>query len=320
MSGLEDVVRPLTVAIVGPTATGKSDLALDLAEELGGTSQAEVINADAMQLYRGMDIGTAKLSPEDRRGFIHHQLDVLEVQEEASVAAYQKWARADLADIHSRGKHAVIVGGSGLYLRALLDVIDFPPTDPVVRGRLENELHKKGADALHQRLTLLDPRAAESINPANGRRIVRALEVISLTGRPYSATLPRHEYQIPAVQIGLRADPDRLDARIGERAKAMFANGLLEEVRGLEAKGLREGKTAQRATGYAQALAVLDGTLTEEEGIEKTALATRQLARRQKKWFRKDPRIHWLDTDMEPDQSQSLASRALQVALEQPNV
>lgn len=304
---------PPTVAVVGATATGKSDLALELGERLGGAAQVEIVNADAMQLYRGMNIGTAKLLGPLQRGYVHHELDVLDVTDEASVAAYQRHARSDLASIYRRKRLPIVVGGSGLYLRALLDQMTFPPTDPVVRAELEGELADRGAPALHLRLASRDPVAAQRIGSANGRRIVRALEVIALTGRPYSASLPRYEYELPTVQIGLRLPKDELDRRISARAQAMFDGGLVEEVRALQAQGLREGKTARRATGYAQALAVLDGDLTWAEAIAQTATATRQLARRQIKWFRRDPRIHWLDaqdTGSLPDRARRVLEAA----------
>lgn len=297
------------VAIVGPTATGKSDLALDLAESFGGPQRVEIVNADSMQFYRGMDIGTAKLPLEHRRGFLHHQLDVLDVTEDASVAAYQEATREILERIAEGGKQAIVVGGSGLYLRALLDEMQFPPTDTIVRAQLEAELEAQGPAQLHRTLMALDPQAAKSIGSANGRRIVRALEVIRLTCRPYSSSLPRYTYALPAVQIGLRAGKEFLDERIAKRAQSMFDGGLLEEVRRLEGLGLREGKTARRATGYAQALDVLDGVLTVDEAISATAIATRQLARRQMKWFRRDPRITWIDVDRQGD----VAGRAREI-------
>jgi tRNA dimethylallyltransferase len=289
----------LVVAVVGPTATGKSDLGLALAEALGG----EVVNADAMQLYRGMDIGTAKLAPDERRGVPHHQLDVLEVEEEASVSAYQRHARADVAAVHGRGRRAVVVGGSGLYVRALLDRLEMPPTDPEVRARLEERAEREGPGALHVRLAELDPDAAARITPGDVRRIVRALEVIELTGRPFSATLPAYEYALPAVQIGLDCDRAELDARITARAERMWDGGLLDETAGLAA---RMGRTARAAVGYAQALAVLAGELDEAEAREGTATATRRLARRQMTWFGRDPRVHWL-----PAGAPDLAERAL---------
>ena len=282
---------PLVIAVVGPTATGKSELALDLAEAFDG----EVVNADASQLYRGMDVGTAKLPVDERRGIAHHQLDVLEVTEEASVAAYQSAARADLDAIAARGRHPVVAGGSGLYVRAALDRLEIPPTDPGVRRRLEEEAVALGTPAMLQRLREQDPEAASAIEPNNTRRIVRALEVIELTGRPFSATMPTREYLRPTVAIGLWVPRAVLDQRIETRVQRMWRQGLLDEVRALERRGLREGRTASRAIGYAQALAQLDGALTQEQAQEQTAALTRRLARRQESWFRPDPRITWLD-------------------------
>ncbi|MFC6421994.1 tRNA (adenosine(37)-N6)-dimethylallyltransferase MiaA [Ornithinimicrobium tianjinense] len=281
------------VAVVGATATGKSDLGVALAQQLGG----EVVNADASQLYRGMDIGTAKLSRGERHGIPHHQLDVLDVREEASVAAYQESARADLRAIRARGAVPMVVGGSGLYVRALLDRLEIPPTDPGVRARWEEELGRVGAEELHARLAAADPTAAAAIERRNGRRVVRALEVIELTGRPFSATMPTREFVAPTVVLGLRADRDVLDRRIADRAARMWRAGLVEEVRGLVEQGLREGRTASRAVGYAQALRQLDGKLSEDEAVEDTVVATRRLARRQERWFGPDARITWLEHD-----------------------
>ncbi|WP_147916562.1 tRNA (adenosine(37)-N6)-dimethylallyltransferase MiaA [Ruania zhangjianzhongii] len=282
---------PPVVAVVGPTATGKSDLALDLAEHLG----AEIINADAMQLYRGMDIGAAKVPVEQRRGIAHHQLDVLEVTEDASVAAFQTYARADGTAIRNRGNAVVIVGGSGLYLRALLDRIDFPGTDPQVRAAWEARAAEDGPGVLHDELARRDPEAAARIERGNTRRIVRALEVIELTGRPFSANLPDHTYAIPAVQLGLDLPAAELDERINARAEQMFTGGLVGETEHLLTRGLEQGRTAVRAVGYAQALALLRGELSQDDAVAQTALATRQLARRQRKWFRRDERITWLE-------------------------
>jgi len=293
--------RPV-VAVVGATATGKSDLAVELALALGG----EVVNADASQLYRGMDVGTAKLSVAERRGVPHHQLDVLDVTAEASVAAYQRHARADLAAVAGRGAVPVLAGGSGLYVRAVLDRLELPPTDPAVRAAWEDLLAVEGPDALHARLAALDPAAAGAILPGNARRVVRALEVIELTGRAFSATLPVAEYAVPAVQLGLAADRDVLDRRIDARVERMWAAGLVEEVRALADRGLRDGRTASRALGYAQVLALLDGACTDAEAREGTARATRRLARRQESWFRRDPRIVWL-----PSGAADLLPRAL---------
>jgi tRNA dimethylallyltransferase len=284
-------VEPV-VAVVGPTATGKSGLAVELALGLGG----EVVGADAMQLYRGMDIGTAKLAVEDRRGVVHHQLDVLDITEEASLAAYQRAARISIADIRARGRVAVVAGGSGLYVRAALDALAIPPTDPELRAALERRLEEFGAAALHDELAGVDPVAAQSILPSNGRRIVRALEVVELTGEPFSAMLPEPVYAAPTVQLGLALDRDRLDRRTGDRVDRMWELGLVEEVRDLAACGLRAGRTASRAVGYAQVLDALDGRATLEQAKDLTAQATRRLIRRQESWFRRDPRIHWLDS------------------------
>jgi tRNA dimethylallyltransferase len=284
--------RPV-VAVVGPTASGKSDLGLALAERLGG----EVVNADAMQLYRGMDIGTAKLSLEERRGIPHHQLDVLDVRKEASVAAYQRYSRADIDDIRSRGRVAVVVGGSGLYVRAALDRLEIPPTDRAVRQRLEAELAAGGVAALRDRLVAVDPIAAEAIEANNGRRIVRALEVVELTGRPFSATMPTREYVVPTVTLGLAAARPVLDERIDRRVQRMWQQGLVDEVKTLVRHGLRDGRTAAKALGYQQALAQLDGTMAPEEAQTETATATRRYARRQESWFRADPRVVWLPHD-----------------------
>lgn len=284
------------LAVVGPTATGKSALALDLAEREG----AEIINADAMQLYRGMDIGTAKLPPAARRGIAHHQLDVIEVHQEASVAAYQRHARADLAGIRARGKPVVVVGGSGLYVRALLEDFEFPATDPAVRARIQARAEEVGPGLLHDELTGKDPAAAARIDPANTRRIVRALEVIELTGRPFSAALPEPAYVYPTTVYAIAVDPEELDRRIEARAREMFSAGLVEETAHLLTLGLAEGPTASRAVGYQQAIAVIRGELTVAEAIDHVALATRQLARRQRKWFRRDARITWLQGAQRP--------------------
>ena len=293
------MTRPLVVAVVGATATGKSELALDLAEAVGG----EVVNADASQLYTGMDIGTAKVPVSRRRGIPHHQLDVLEVTQEASVAAYQAAARADIAAVQARGAHPVLVGGSGLYVRAALDHLDIPPTDPGVRGRLEQEAYAAGPPAMYARLRDVDPLAAEAIQPNNVRRVIRALEVVELTGRPFSATMPTRQYLQPTLTLGLRLPREVLDERIAVRVESMWADGLLDEVRELEQRGLRRGRTASRALGYAQALGQLDGELAERDAMQQTTALTRRYARRQESWFGPDPRIHWLDAT-EPDVSE----------------
>ncbi len=291
------------IAVVGPTASGKSGLGLELAERL----DAEIVNADAMQLYRGMDIGTAKLAVADRRGIAHHQLDLLEVGEEASVAAYQRSARADIAAIHARGHRALLVGGSGLYLRAALDRLELPPTDPAVRARLQGELDDLGLEALRRRLQALDAAAAARIEASNSRRIIRALEVIELTGRPFTATMPTRDHVLPTRMIALSVDRPELDERIERRVEQMWAAGLLDEVRVLLSRGLREGRTASRAVGYSQAIAHLDGRLSAEAAMQETMAATRRLARRQESWFRPDPRIAWLPHDAPDLVPQALA-------------
>jgi tRNA dimethylallyltransferase len=292
------------IAVVGATASGKSDLALALAQRLGG----EIVNADAMQLYRGMDIGTAKIPIEQRRGIAHHQLDVLDVRQEASVAAYQREARLDLAGIRSRRNRPILVGGSGLYVRAALDRLEIPPTDPAVRARLEGELAAEGIDAMHARLLRADPVAAHAIEPKNERRVVRALEVVELTGRPFSATLPTREYQLPTITIGLVVPRPELDMRIAARVHQMWGAGLLEEVRRLDAAGLREGRTAAKALGYRQGLAHMHGLISAAQAIEDTITSTRRFARRQESWFRPDPRIFWLRYD-----DPQLTDRALHI-------
>lgn len=281
--------QPPVIAVVGPTGSGKSDLAVSLALELDG----EVVNADAMQFYRGMDIGTAKITMAERRGVPHHLLDTLDVTQEASVSDFQQQARAAITDIHARGKRAILAGGSGLYVRAALDVLVFPGTDPDLRKALEAELTEQGTAAMLERLRAVDPVSAGRLS--DDRRIVRALEVHRLTGRPFSSFMPRREYVQPAVQVGLAADRAVLHDRLALRVHAMVDKGLLAEVRGLEAQGLRHGKTARRALGYAQFLEVVDGDATVAEAAESTIVATRQFARRQLTWFRADPRISWLD-------------------------
>src|SRR4051812_15507534 len=251
-----------------------------------------------MQVYRGMDIGTAKLPPAGRRAITHHLLDVLDVTEPATVAEFQGWARDVIDDCRDRGVCPVLVGGSALYTRAILDEFEFPGTDPVVRSRLEAELAEVGSGTLHARLAERDPAAAAQVLPSNGRRVVRALEVIEITGRPFTASLPEQRYHYPdAVQIGVDIDRETLDRRIAERVAAMWADGLVEEVRALAERGLREGRTASRALGYQQALAFLAGEITEADAVERTVNGTRRFARRQDSWFRKDPRITWVPYD-----------------------
>ncbi len=280
------------VVVAGPTGTGKSELALDLAERLDG----EVVNADSMQLYRGMDIGTAKLPPAERRGVEHHLLDVLDVTQTATVASYQRDARAAVEDILGRGHTPILTGGSGLYIQSVIDDIDFPATDPIVRSALENELARHGIDDLFARLQQRDPAAARAIGPANGRKIVRALEVIELTGRPFTASLPTWgEPRYDAVVLRLDRTNADLDPRLERRVRSMVDAGFLDEVRALDRAGLRDGVTASRALGYAQLLAVLDGESDLEQAIVATASATRRFVRRQRSWFRRDRRMIDLD-------------------------
>jgi tRNA dimethylallyltransferase len=300
------------IAVVGPTAAGKSELSLRLSLALSG----EVVNADSMQLYAGMDIGTAKLTPAQRRGVPHHLLDIWDVRRTANVAEYQGLARDVIAGIAGRGRLPVLAGGSGLYVRAALDKLEFPGTDPVVRERLEAELAVAGPASLHERLASLDPAAAAMILPSNGRRIVRALEVIEVAGHPFTAALPRYESQYPVVQIGLRVDRDELDRRITERTWQMWRAGFVDEVARLERAGLREGKTASRALGYAQVLRLLAGECTEDDARAQTIVATRRFARRQESWFRRDPRIVWLPADGDAD---GLLERALVVCAGEPS-
>ncbi|MBF6450070.1 MULTISPECIES: tRNA (adenosine(37)-N6)-dimethylallyltransferase MiaA [Nocardia] len=280
------------IAVIGPTATGKSDLALELAVRLDG----EIVNIDAMQLYRGMDIGTAKLPPQQRRGIPHHQLDVLEVTETATVAAYQAAASADVEDILARGRVPVIVGGSMMYVQALLDEWEFPATDTRVRAKWEAVLERDGVAAVHAALRAADPVAAQTILPTDGRRIVRALEVVELTGRPFAASQPqRGTPRWNTTIIGVDRETAELDARIETRTETMFAQGLVDEVRELIARGLRRGQTARRAIGYAQVLAHLDNEYDLSHARERTLIGTRRYVRRQRSWFRRDPRVHWVD-------------------------
>jgi tRNA dimethylallyltransferase len=281
-----------TIIICGATATGKSDLAVGLAQEIG----AEIVNADSMQVYVGMDIGTAKLDEKDRGGITHHLLDVLKVNEDSTVAWYQEHARATIDDIHQRGLDAIIVGGTGLYIKAIVDDLNFPDTDPVVRSRLELESIEHGSSALFERLEKLDPAAALAIDRANTRRIIRALEVIEITGKPFTANLPREESsRYPAaLHFGLSQDRESLDIRVSNRVDSMWDAGLIAEVETLVGQGLREGVTAQKALGYAQVLQMLDGLLTSDQAREETKRVTRQYIRRQDTWFSRDSRLHWL--------------------------
>jgi tRNA dimethylallyltransferase len=282
------------IVICGATATGKSDIALDVAEHIG----AEIINADSMQLYRGMDIGTAKLKVAERRNIAHHLLDVLDVTEDSTVAWYQEHARSAIAEIHSRGLHAIIVGGTGLYIKAILDDLNFPDTDPQVRANLEKLGEEFGAHYLFERLQELDPAAALAIDRANIRRIIRALEVIEITGKPFTANLPREDSsRFPdALQFGLVMDREHLRDRIDLRVDHMWQEGFVAEVDQLITQGILRGTTAQRALGYAQILAMREGTLSEDEAKEETKRASRQYARRQETWFSRDRRIQWVAT------------------------
>jgi tRNA dimethylallyltransferase len=285
---------PPVVAIVGATASGKTGLALDLAERLGG----EIVNTDAMALYRGMDIGTAKPTAAEQARVPHHLLDRLTVREPATVAAFQGWARAAIADIRSRAATPVLVGGSALYTRAVIDRFEFPGTDSAVRSRLEAELEAMGVPAMFDRLAQVDPEAASRIERDNGRRIVRALEVVEITGRPFSASLPAMAYADPlTVQIGVDIDRATLHERVEERVRAMFDAGFVDEVRRLLDEGLMEGRTAGRAIGYPEVAAHLRGELGLDDARERMTTATRRFVRRQDAWFRKDPRIVWVRWD-----------------------
>jgi len=294
-------VTPVT-AVVGPTATGKSALGIALAQALGG----EVVNTDSMQLYRGMDVGTAKLAADERDGVPHHLLDIWDITEAASVAAYQRLARACVDGLRAAGRVPVLVGGSGLYVRAVLDRLEFPGTDPALRAELERELAAAGPGVLHARLAELDPAAAAAILPSNGRRIVRALEVVEITGGPFTASLPDPTPWYASVQLAV--DRDDLDKRIDQRVRHMWQDGLVDEVRRLLPQGLRDGRTAARALGYQQVLDYLDGECTEQEAFDATVTGTRRFVRRQRTWFRRDPAITWLDGARE-----DLVQRALEV-------
>ncbi|MFD0020121.1 tRNA (adenosine(37)-N6)-dimethylallyltransferase MiaA [Streptomyces sp. NPDC058382] len=303
---------PRVIAVVGPTAAGKSDLGVFLAQQLGG----EVVNADSMQLYRGMDIGTAKLTLAERGPVPHLLLDIWDVTEAASVAEYQRLARAEIDRLLAEGRTPVLVGGSGLYVKGAIDALEFPGTDPLVRAALEAELVERGSGALHERLAAADPEAGRAILPSNGRRIVRALEVIEITGKPFTANLPGNDAVYDTVQIGVDVARPELDVRIAQRVDRMWDAGLVDEVRALEAQGLREGRTASRALGYQQVLAALAGECTEEEARVETVRATKRFARRQDSWFRRDPRVQWLNGAAEhreelPGQALALVERAV---------
>jgi tRNA dimethylallyltransferase len=280
------------IVICGATATGKSALSVEVAQAIN----AEIINADSMQVYRGMDIGTAKITLDERNGIAHHMLDVLDVSQDSTVAWFQDEARKAIDEIHARGKNVLMVGGTGLYIKAVIDELNFPDTDPQVRHTLNKEAEELGIDAMFARLEELDPAAAIAIDRANLRRIIRALEVIEITGKPFTANLPREEsVRYPAaLQFGLVMDRDSLSERIDERVNTMFRNGLVAEVQQLMSAGLLQGRTAQRALGYSQVISHLQGELSLEAAIEETKRATRQYARRQETWFSRDARIKWI--------------------------
>lgn len=287
-------VRPPVLAIVGATASGKSAVSLAVARLLEPQGGAEVVNADSMQFYKGMDIGTAKLTVEERHGVPHHQLDTLTVDQDASAARYQEEGRADIDAIQGRGALPLVVGGSGLYIRALLDEFEFPGTDPEVRAALEKRAEAEGPGILHRELAAKDPAAAAKISPQNAKRIVRALEILELHGS-YVSSLPVHTYALPAVQVALRVDQDALDERIHQRVEGMWSAGLVEEVERLVTQGIREATTARRAVGYAETLRFIEGELTEAQAKDLIKRNTRRLARRQRRWFTPDPRVVWVD-------------------------
>jgi tRNA dimethylallyltransferase len=294
-------MQPKLIAVVGATGTGKSELAIAIAKFLTEAGKvAEIINADAMQLYKGMDIGTAKLAPSNRQGIPHHLIDVLEITEESTAAEYQKLARGKILELQAVGTIPILVGGSMLYVAACLNNFEFPERDAELRKQLEDELTEHGALHMHEKLAELDPIAASRIIPENGRRTVRALEIVMLTGEPFAAQLPEVESWQSVLELGLRIDREQLLPRLEKRVHGMWEEGLVEEVQGLIPKGLRESKTARVAIGYAQALGQIDGLLTKEQAIAATVQLTQRYARRQVSWFKRDPRINWLD-GLDPD-------------------
>jgi tRNA dimethylallyltransferase len=301
---------PKLIAVVGPTGTGKSELALEIAGDIiarGGAS--EIVNCDSMQFYRGMNIGTAKLNESQRRGIKHHMIDWLEIREESTAADFQSAARPVILELQERGVTPILVGGSMLYAAAVLNTFEFPARDPALRADLEEQLIHLGANQMHRQLQALDAVAAERIDPMNGRRIVRAIEIVRVTGQPFAAALPEvPESWQPVLEIGLSGARAILVDRLKARAERMWQQGLLEEVQSLIPEGIREGKTSRQAIGYAQALAQLDGVLTQAEAIELTSQLTSRYARRQMSWFRRDSRINWLDF-----QDTNLVSAALQL-------
>jgi tRNA dimethylallyltransferase len=298
---MSNSIKPELLCIVGPTGSGKSGLAINVALELAKSGiKAEIVNADSMQFYRGMDIGTAKVPVSERAGIEHHMLDWLEIAEENTAARYQVEARKVITDLIEQGILPIVVGGSMLYIAALINTFEFPGRDEALRAQLEQDLIDLGPAAMHKRLELLDETAASRIEPQNGRRIVRALEIVMITGEPFAASLPdQFESFLPVLEIGLNSAREHLVERLAQRVKDMWAAGLVDEVRALEDKGIRDSKTASQAIGYSQALASIDGRLTEDEAIAETILLTQRYARRQMSWFRRDPRIHWFDYQSE---------------------
>ncbi len=294
-------ISPDLLCIVGPTGSGKSNLAISVALELQKQGiKAEIVNADAMQFYKGMDIGTAKVSLEERKGIKHHLLDWLEISEENTAARYQLEARKVIAELIEQNILPIVVGGSMLYIAALINTFEFPGRDEALRAQLEQDLIDLGPGAMHKRLELLDEVAASRIEPQNGRRIVRALEIVMITGEPFAASLPEQfESFLPVLEIGLNSSREHLVERLAQRVQGMWAAGLIDEVKALIDHGIRESKTASQAIGYSQALAQLDGKFTEDEAIAETTLLTQRYARRQMSWFRRDPRINWFDYQSE---------------------
>lgn len=305
---------PKLIAVVGPTGTGKSELALNIAQDIierGGAS--EIINCDSMQFYRGMDIGTAKLSEPERRGIKHHLIDWLDIRDESTAAEYQLAARPVIIELQARGVTPILVGGSMLYAAAVLNTFEFPARDEALRAELEQQLIELGPNQMHRILQSLDAGAAERIDPMNGRRIVRAIEIIKVTGQPFAAALPEQpESWQPMLEIGITGFRATLVERLKLRAERMWQQGLLAEVQGLIPAGIREGKTSRQAIGYAQALAQLDGEISEAEAIEQTSLLTARYARRQMSWFRRDSRINWFDFE-----DQGMQASALKLVREQ---
>ncbi len=310
-------IKPELLCIVGPTGSGKSGLAINMALELAKSGiKAEIVNADSMQFYRGMNIGTAKVPVAERAGIEHHMLDWLDIAEENTAARYQVEARKVISDLIEQGILPIVVGGSMLYIAALINTFEFPGRDEALRAQLEQDLIDLGPAAMHKRLELLDETAASRIEPQNGRRIVRALEIVMITGEPFAASLPdQFESFLPVLEIGLNSSREHLVERLAQRVRDMWSQGLVDEVKGLVDKGIRDSKTASQAIGYSQALASIDGRLTEEEAIAETILLTQRYARRQMSWFRRDPRIHWFDYQAEDlvNQVMELVTSSLQL-------